>query len=224
MIKKSILCFGDSNTWGFVPGAFNPETFYMERYSSEIRWTGVMQKILGDQFYIIEEGLNGRTTNIEYPDLVGRSGTSYLPACLYSHSPLDLVMVQLGVNDLKSLFDRKLKDIANGISDIIEIVQGSMFGSDMQSAPKVLLVSPPELVHEGYLDADGELAFIGGLNKSKEFDNYFSEIAAKKNCHYIDLKPFVNYSSIDGIHLDENGHQKVGRILAKCVDDIFNND
>jgi|TARA_B110000438_G_scaffold123655_1_gene120560 lysophospholipase L1-like esterase len=221
MSRKNILCFGDSNTWGFVPGAFDPETFYMERYSRDIRWTGVIQNILGDQFYIIEEGLNGRTTNIEYPDLTGRSGTSYLSACLYSHSPLNLVMIQLGVNDLKSIFDRDIKDIAKGINDLIEIIQGSMFGPDMQSPPKILLVSPPELVHEGYLDGEGQLAFIGGLNKSKEFDRYFSEIATKKDCHYVDLAPLINYSSIDGIHLDENGHREVGSILARSVQAIF---
>ena len=57
MNKKSILCFGDSNTWGFVPGAFNPNTFYMERYPRDIRWPGVMEKALGINYHVIKEVL-----------------------------------------------------------------------------------------------------------------------------------------------------------------------
>ena len=78
MSIKNILCFGDSNTWGFVPGAFDPETLYMKRYSILERWPGLLRDILCADYHIIEEGLNGRTTNVEYPDLSGRSGTSYI--------------------------------------------------------------------------------------------------------------------------------------------------
>ena len=102
---KHILCFGDSNTWGFIPTIFDYETFHMERYSRDLRWPGFMQNLLGNDYFVIEEGLNGRTTNVEYPDIQGRSGTSYLEPCLYTHSPLDLVIILLGVNDLKVIFD-----------------------------------------------------------------------------------------------------------------------
>ena len=112
MKERNILCYGDSNTWGFVPIIFDYETNYMARYSFDKRWTGILQKELGNNYRIIEEGLNGRTTNIDYPDVKGRSGTSYLNPCLYSHAPLDLVIIQLGVNDLKTIFNRTIEDIA----------------------------------------------------------------------------------------------------------------
>ena len=101
MSIKNILCFGDSNTWGFVPGAFDPETLYMKRYSILERWPGLLRDMMGADYHIIEEGLNGRTTNVEYPDLSGRSGISYILPCLYSHSPLDLVVLNIGINDIK---------------------------------------------------------------------------------------------------------------------------
>ncbi len=224
MKKKNILCFGDSNTWGFVPGAFNPETFYMERYPKEIRWPGIMEQILGEKYYVIEEGLNGRTTNIEYPDLQCRSGVSYILPCLYSHSPLDIIILQLGVNDLKSIFNRTIQDIAQGINEIIGMVQGTIYGPDMQSAPKILLASPPPLIHEGYLDADNKLIFTGGMKKSSEFHKYFSQIAKIKACYYIDLSKKVEYSSIDGLHLDEKGHEIVGEVLANKIKYIFENN
>ena len=161
MNKKSILCFGDSNTWGFVPGAFNPKTFYMERYPRDIRWPGVMEKALGINYHVIEEGLNGRTTNVEYPDIEGRSGISYILPCLYSHSPLDIVIIQLGINDLKIIFDREIETITNGISEIIDMIQATTFGPDMQSAPQILILSPPALAHEGYKDVDNKLILLG---------------------------------------------------------------
>ena len=49
---KNILCYGDSNTWGYVAGKFDMKTMYMERYPRNIRWTGRLQKLLGDDFYV----------------------------------------------------------------------------------------------------------------------------------------------------------------------------
>ena len=221
MIVKNILCFGDSNTWGFVPDAYNPRTSYMERYPLSIRWPGVMSRILGDEFHIIEEGLNGRTTNIEYPDLSGRSGTSYIVPCLYSHSPLDIVILQLGINDTKTIFDRNTVDISEGIIEIIDLIMGTLYGKDMQSPPQILLLSPPPLAHEGYIDQDGKLIFEGGRRKSLQFHDHYDQIAKDKGCYYINLSSEVGYSKIDGLHLDEEGHGIVGSITASKVKEIF---
>tara|TARA_B100000427_G_scaffold326418_1_gene335046 strand:- start:145 stop:810 length:666 start_codon:yes stop_codon:yes gene_type:complete len=221
MDVKNILCFGDSNTWGFVPGAFDPETFYMERYSLSKRWPGIMKEILGEGYHVIEEGLNGRTTNVEYPDIPGRSGVSYIMPCLYSHSPLDIIIVQLGINDLKTIFNRKVSEISEGICEILDLINGTSFGADMQSPPKVLLLSPPPLAHEGYIDQNNELIFQGGMQKSFEFHDYYSEIAKEKGCYYIDLRPVVKYSNIDGLHLDEKGHEILGSIVASKILEIF---
>ena len=221
MIVKNILCFGDSNTWGFVPGAYNPRTLYMERYPLSKRWPGVMRRILGDEFHIIEEGLNGRTTNIEYPDLSGRSGTSYIVPCLYSHSPLDIVILQLGINDTKTIFNRNTVEISEGIIELIDLIIGTLYGKDMQSPPQILLLSPPPLAHEGYLDQDGKLIFEGGRRKSLQFHDYYGQIAKDKGCYYINLSSEVEYSKIDGLHLDEEGHSIVGSITASKIKEIF---
>ena len=221
MHKKNILCFGDSNTWGFVPCIFDYNTFNIDRYSKKVRWPGVMQNILGGGYYVIEEGLNGRTTNIEYPDIEGRSGTSYLNPCLYSHSPLDLVIIQLGINDLKSIFNRSIQDIVKGIEELIKIIKDTNYGPNFKSPPKILIVGPPLLLHEGYLDQNNELVFVGGVEKSKQFHNFFSTLAYKKDCYYLNLGDKVKVSNIDGLHLDENGHKKVGEIMASNVFSIF---
>ena len=221
MNKKNILCFGDSNTWGFVPIIFDYETFHMERYSRDLRWPGFMQNLLGNDYFVIEEGLNGRTTNVEYPDIKGRSGTSYLEPCLYTHSPLDLVIIFLGVNDLKVIFDRSIKEISLGLEKLIRIINKSTYGKDLKSPPEILVVGPPRLLHEGYLDANNEPVFTGGMEKSNQFHDYFSNLARDNNCHYINLGNKVKVSKIDGLHLDELGHAKVGELIASEVKNIL---
>ena len=93
-----ILCYGDSNTWGYDPASG-------ERFAADIRWTGVLRKVLAsDRFEVIEEGLNGRTTVWDDPIEGQKNGRQYLIPCLESHRPLDLVVILLGTNDLKKRF------------------------------------------------------------------------------------------------------------------------
>ena len=85
---KTILCYGDSNTWGYIPGTGN-------RYPRQVRWTGVLQNLLGEKFHVIEEGLNGRTTVMDDPTRIAKNGLPYLRPCLDSHAPIDLVVLML---------------------------------------------------------------------------------------------------------------------------------
>ena len=221
MSIKNILCFGDSNTWGFVPGAFDPKTLYMKRYSIRERWPGLLRDILGEDFHIIEEGLNGRTTNVEYPDLSGRSGTSYILPCLYSHSPLDLVILNIGINDIKVIFDRSMMEISKGMAEIIDLIRSTSYGPDMQGQPQILLLSPSALIHEGYVDQNNESAFKGGMEKSLLFNDYYEKLALERDCHYIDLQSVVSYSKVDGLHYDKRGHAVVASIVASKINEIF---
>lgn len=221
MTMKNILCFGDSNTWGFVPGAFDPKTLYMKRYSIRERWPGLLRDILGEDFHIIEEGLNGRTTNVEYPDLSGRSGTSYILPCLYSHSPLDLVILNIGINDIKVIFDRSMMEISKGMAEIIDLIRSTSYGPDMQGQPQILLLSPSALTHEGYVDQNNESAFKGGMEKSLLFNDYYKKLALERDCHYVDLQSVVSYSKIDGLHYDKRGHAVVASIVASKINEIF---
>jgi len=39
---KTILCYGDSNVWGNIPGSYNPETGLSQRFPKNKRWTGIL--------------------------------------------------------------------------------------------------------------------------------------------------------------------------------------
>ena len=89
----TLLCFGDSNTWGY-----NPATW--ERYPQDIRWPGVLQNELGESYRVIEDGQNGRTA-IEGKAFAGfNTSKADLVSTLANHSPLNLVILMLGTNDL----------------------------------------------------------------------------------------------------------------------------
>jgi lysophospholipase L1-like esterase len=123
-MKRVILCFGDSNTWGY-----NPEN--AERFGSGIRWTGILQAELGTHYSIIEEGLNARTTVFTDPvegTRIDRNGRNHLAVLLESHRPIDVVIVMLGLNDLKRRFAVSALDIAQGAGELVRIIQCSQSG------------------------------------------------------------------------------------------------
>ena len=132
---KTILCYGDSNTWGYNPSTGG-------RYPRDVRWPGVLRRELGDDYLVIEEGLNGRTTVWDDPIEGYKNGKEYLVPCLETHKPLDLVIILLGTNDLKVRFSVSAYDIANGAGALVQIVQKSEIGPGGR-APQVLLLAPP---------------------------------------------------------------------------------
>ncbi len=138
MSERVVLCYGDSNTYGSIPGGG-------DRFPRDMRWPGVLAAQLGDDWHVIEEGLGGRTTVFDDPILPDRNGRTYLRPCLLSHQPLDLVVIFLGTNDLKARFAASAADIAGGVAVLTEIA--------LAVAPKVLVLGLPELV--SYTDVDG---------------------------------------------------------------------
>ena len=95
MKKKSILCYGDSNTFGYRPTD-------SRRYPWGVRWTSLLAERLGEEFQVIEAGLNSRTTVIDDDIEKDRNGWKTIDLVLEMNWPLDLVIVMLGTNDMKA--------------------------------------------------------------------------------------------------------------------------
>jgi lysophospholipase L1-like esterase len=200
-----ILVFGDSNSWGFEPGTGR-------RYPKGTRWPTVMQESLGNDWELVEEALNGRTTVFEDPIEPYRSGVAYWPSCLLSHAPLDVVIIALGINDLKRRFSLSAADIAGGAARLVQIAQ-QLAVDEAGRGPEIVLVSPPPLAKLGDL-AD---AFAGGSETSHQLKAQFAKTAAALGVHFIALGDSVTLSDIDGIHLDAEGHRTWGRKIADLV-------
>jgi lysophospholipase L1-like esterase len=200
-----ILVFGDSNSWGFEPGTGR-------RYPKGTRWPTVMHDALGSDWELIEEAMNGRTTVFEDPIEPYRSGVAYWPACLLSHAPLDVVIIALGINDLKRRFSLSAADIAGGAARLAQIAQ-ELAVDDEGRRSQIILVSPPPLAKLSDL-AD---AFAGGTETSHHLKAQFAKTAAALGVHFIALGDTVSLSNIDGIHLDAEGHRTWGRKMAELV-------
>jgi lysophospholipase L1-like esterase len=206
---KTVLCYGDSNTWGY-----NPSTG--ERFSRDERWTGVLRQKLGAEYQVIEEGLNGRTTVWDDPIEGYKNGKEYLIPCLESHRPIDLVAIMLGTNDLKKRFSVSAYDIANSAGVLVDVVQRSDAGHD-GGPPKVLLMAPPPV---GKLTEFAEM-FDEAKVKSRKFSEYYRRVAEEYGCMLLDTSEVIVSSDLDGIHFEAGEHQKLGEAVAALVKNFF---
>lgn len=202
---RRILCFGDSNTWGYDPAT-------QERFDEATRWTGVLQAALGRDFAVIEEGLNGRTTVWNDPIEGHKNGHDYLVPCLESHRPLDLVVLMLGTNDLKRRFSLSAYDIAQGVAVLLRAVSYSGAGRDGQP-PRVLLLAPPPTARL----SDFAEMFEGAGPKSLLLGQHYRVVAEQGHAAFLDTATVVRTSDIDGIHLEAAEHAKLGRAVAHEV-------
>ena len=199
---RTVLCYGDSNTWGYEPATG-------KRFPEDVRWPGVLARQLGEGFRVIEEALNGRTTVRDDPVEEYKSGKDYLRPCLESHAPLDLVILALGVNDLKARFFASASDVADGAGVLVSIVQRSGAGPEGGS-PAVLLIAPPPV---GVL-TELALMFAGAEEKSRGFSRQYRRVAQKYGCVLLDAGEVARASDRDGIHLEADEHRKLGEAVA----------
>lgn len=203
-----ILCYGDSNTWG----RSGKNT---DRYPINIRWTGILQQLLGDGHEVIEEGLRSRTTDIDDddPQFPGRNGLSYLVPCLESHNPLDMVILMLGTNDFKTKFGQSPKVASLGVEKLIQAINKYAIASTGKTT-KILLLSPPH-IKEAYLSAD--TFFRGSGEKSTMLGDHLKSIANAYNCVFINTADFVEAGEFDGVHLEPDQHQKLALVIKNTI-------
>ncbi|MGD9201747.1 MAG: SGNH/GDSL hydrolase family protein [Chitinispirillia bacterium] len=206
---KSILCYGDSNTWGY-----DPKT--ADRMDYDSRWPGVLRNTLGDGYYIIEEGLPGRTTVWDDPIEEHKNGKTYILPCIFSHMP-DLVIIMLGTNDLKFRFSLTAADISKGAKLLADMVLKSNAGPGGMSSPRVLLIAPPPVSR---LTAFAEM-FVNSKEKSLKFGEYYSLAAKECGCSFLDAGKIIHSSDLDGIHLEKSQHEILGKEVAKKVHEIL---
>jgi lysophospholipase L1-like esterase len=202
---KSVLCYGDSNTWGYDPAT-------RARYPLPGRWTGVLATRLGAEYRVIEEGLNGRTTRWDDPIELGRNGLTTLRPCIDSHQPLDVIVIMLGTNDLKRRFDLSASDIAQSAAALADMAWRFAHAPGGSHA-EVLLVAPPAVTTLTEFDQ----MFDGAREKSRQFSHYYRLAAGWHGLPFFDAGSVIVSSEKDGIHFDAEEHRKLGEALAEEV-------
>ena len=209
MSKLRILCFGDSNTYGYKPDGSG-------RFNNEIRWTGLLQKRLGENYQIIEEGLCGRTTVFQDVLREGRRGIDLIGTLIESHNPIDLLVVMLGTNDCKTRYNASAAVIAAGLEKVLEKAVKAA-----KNELKILVVSPIEL-GKGVGEEGYDIEFDKNSEEtSKELAKEYKKVAEKYNYAFLSAAQYARPSIIDREHLDEEGHAQLATVIEKKIVSIL---
>jgi len=208
MEVKKILCFGDSNTWGYIPGS-------ALRYDEKTRWTGILQNLLKDRCKIIEAGCCNRTCFIDNPDGIEQSGYRILPK--YLDESFDVVILSLGINDIQKFFNPDLNDIKTGIEQLIKLTK------ELCPKAKIIVVSPASLTKDIETDYFRNQFDKISIEKSKHFSRIYEKAAQNLNCLFFDWDKIVKVSDIDGLHFSPEAHRTIAYALYDffCVDMDF---
>ena len=213
-MKRHVICLGDSNTHGYC-GAQEGETLCGGRFSEAERWPCLLQRALGEEYLVIEEGLCGRTTVFPDPLEPGLDAISYLRPCLLSHAPVSLLILMLGTNDTKERFGLSAEEIARGMERLArQAMSEDCWGP---GGPDLLIVAPPairpEVEHSPVAAAMGR----GCAEKSRQLAEHYRRLAARLGARFLDGEG-CELNLVDHMHLTQAGHAqlaaRVGAVLS----------
>ncbi len=217
---KTILCYGDSNTWGFDPDGHNEEAGTETRFPYDVRWTGVLQKKLGADYLICEEGMNARTTVFDDPICPYRNGLAYITPCLLSKAPVDLIMIMLGTNDVKVHLHQTASTISKGLERIVTTAQDPVFGVNGK-APEILIAGPIDVGRKVGTRWTGAYYNEDAHTLMKKLRPLYENIARIHGCHYIDASLYAQPNEADYLHMDAQGHAAFAQAVAGKVKEIL---
>ena len=208
---KTILAFGDSLTYGANPIPGGP------RHAYEDRWPTALERGLGGAARVIAEGLGGRTTvHDDHFDAADRNGARILPTLLASHSPLDLVIIMLGTNDLKPFHGRTAQEAANGVRRLVQIVRGH-YQKPGDVVPRIILVSPPHIIQSDHPEMIPHFGGRAVMAESQELARWYKLRADEYGCAFFDASTVAKADPADGVHLDAENTRAIGEGLVPVV-------
>ena len=200
-----VLCFGDSNTWGYNPKDGS-------RFPWGVRWTSVLQEQLKDQeIRVIEEGLCGRTTVFEDPLRQGRKGMELFPALLETHGQPEQIILMLGTNDCKMVFSASAEVIGKGIMCLLD--QAKQFAPDS----KILLISPIFLGERVWEEEFDQEFSPESVEVSKKLGDVYEKIAKQYGVDFFRAADYVKCSEDDQEHMDAEGHRVFAGVVAEHI-------
>ncbi len=216
---KTIVCYGDSNTYGQNP-EFSVDATKLFRHPAEVRWTGILGECFKGKARVIEEGLSGRTTVWDNPVEPHRNGIKTLPACLMSHAPIDLLVIMLGTNDMRgqytpipfNLYNAMNAFLAEAVNPVWQIAGGNM---------KILLVSPPYLKK-----SEGKSPWPGlfpdeYVELTHQMASIYKSLADKYHIDFLDAAEYAEASDIDFAHMTPENHAKLAEALKIKIESIL---
>ncbi len=224
-MKKHIICLGDSNTHGYCADPADCADGPLQRFNEEERWTCLLQKALGEDYLVLEEGLSGRTTVFDDPLYEHLSALDYIWPCLKSHEPVSLLVIMLGTNDTKERFHANAHAIGLGMRRLVRKAQAvDCWGPG--GTPNILIIAPPA-IGEGVLTSPvaEEMGTMGRgcVEKSRMIPEKFRQVAQETGCHFLDANTLVRceFNEIDFMHLTRGAHGVLAAALARKIPELI---
>lgn len=211
-MKKTIVCFGDSNTHGYDASTGG-------RFDEEHRFPCLLSKYLGEDYHVVEEGLGGRTCVFDDPITEGMSGLSYITPCLMSHEPVDLLILMLGTNDVKDRFGCTPELIQQGLIRLIQKAKATPAFRD--NKPNILILTPVPIEREYINSPCAAVMGYACFEKSQALASLYEKAAQMEHCHFMRAGDYAGVNTIDYMHIDEKGHASLAKALAEAVPSFF---
>ena len=206
MAKKRILCFGDSNTWGYAP-----EQLPFPRLDENSRWTGLLQKKFGNEWQVLEFGLCGCTSGFAN-EVRGINTNAHVlyPSVLFANLPVDIVCIMLGTNDLKTEFDWKSGDTAKNLDSLVSLTRG------MAPNAKIVLVAP--VIFQQGIESNASLGFVeSSIEKSVLCAKEVADLAQRREILLFDTNAVVHELCSDGCHFTVESHKAFAEAMADFI-------
>lgn len=233
---KQILCFGDSNTWGYdgesrkrLPWGKRWTSLLQEKFDVETAKQGIQagnntagqreagnaEHKSGESVRIIEEGLCGRTTIFEDPLRDGRRGTALLPTLLETHDGVDVIVLMLGTNDCKTVFGASAEVIGKGIARLLDQIAA------YAPEAKVLLISPIYLGEKVWQEGYDQEFSRESVIVSRNLQPVYEKIAAERHISFLPAASYVHCCDADQEHLNAAGHKKFAEVVYRKVQELL---
>ena len=213
-MKKHIVCLGDSNTHGYCADPADCADGG-DRFNETERWTRILEKLLGEDYLVLEEGLSGRTTVFPDPLHEGMPALEVAYPILMSHEPIDLLIIMLGTNDTKERRNMNAACIALGMNRLIDKCKTvPCWGGH---APTILVICPPHIGEKMEISSVGSTMGSGCAAKSRELAAQMEPVVKAQGCAWLDAEGIAEFNQVDYMHLTRKGHADLAAKLAQIV-------
>ncbi len=201
---KQIICYGDSNTFGYIPGSG-------KRYSKDIRWTGVLSNLLGDEYKVIEEGCNNRTGFVRNPSGKLFSGSEYINECFIRHPEFDIFILSLGTNDTQKFYTITPQSIKEGLKSLVGKIKN-------QNEQGKLIIVAPLILNTDVLKGGFSIQFDEeSIERTHWIQKVYSDFCRENGIIFFDINSYVEQSAIDGLHYSPEAHRKIADNLKDII-------
>lgn len=215
-MRRHIICLGDSNTHGYCADPKDCQDSHLLRFNEDERWTRLLQRELGEEYLVVEEGLSGRTTVFDDPLTEGLSALQYITPCLKSHEPVDLLIIMLGTNDVKERFGANPFAVGQGMRRLV----GKAKATDCWGgkAPNILIIAPPVIGEGIYRSPLAQEMGAGCVEKSQRVPGHYRIVAKETGCHFLDANEMGDlFNKVDFMHLTRAGHAQLATTLGQVI-------